>query len=120
MRLVLIVLVSVATAPVVFVAMARSSVGEPRPVGTVCAFEHDPGSGQSAEGRVEHRGWLLPREACVHATDGENIEPVGLTPFIGAAVAPVVSFVALAAIVTARKRRRGSLAGADDRRTGRA
>lgn len=92
----IIVLVSLAAAPVTFVALARNHVGELRPAGTVCAFEHDPGSGQSAEGRIEHRGWLVRREACVHATDGENEQSVSLTPFIGALLAPVATGATLA------------------------
>lgn len=90
-----ILLVSLASAPVVFVTVARNHVGEPRPVGTVCDFEHDPGSGKSGEGRVKHRGWLVRREVCVHATDGENEQQVGLAPFLGALVAPVATGVVL-------------------------
>ena len=101
-------LVSLASAPVVFVAVARNHVGEPRPVGTVCDFEHDPGSGKSDEGRVEHRGWLVRREVCVHATDGENEQPVGVAPFVGALVAPVATGGALAAFASWRTRSRSS------------
>ena len=91
-------IVSLVTAPVVFVAVARNHVGEPRAEGTVCDFEHDPGSGKSAEGRVEHRGWLVRRGVCVHPTDGENEEPVGLAPFVSAFVAPVMTGGVLAGL----------------------
>lgn len=84
-----IALIALASAPLVFVVMARAEVEEPQPEGTVCDFEHDPGSGKSAEGRIEHRGWLIRRQACVHATDGENVQPIGMAPFLGAIVAPV-------------------------------
>lgn len=90
-----IVLASLVSAPIVFVAIARNHVGEPRAVGTAYAFEHDPGSGRSAGGRIEHRGWLVPREVCVHATDGENEQPVGVAPFLGALIAPVATGGAL-------------------------
>lgn len=95
-RWVVIALVSIASSVLVFTVLARHQVGTPRPVGTVCDFEHDPGSGPSDVGRVEHRGWLVPHEACVHATDGENVQPVGLAPFIGAFVATVIVAAILA------------------------
>lgn len=97
----------------VFVAVANDHVGEPRPIGTVCDFEHDPGSGKSGEGRIEHRGWLVRREACVHATDGENEQPVGVAPFMGALVAPVVTGAVLAAFASwwTRSRETGGASG---------
>ncbi|HET8929411.1 MAG TPA: hypothetical protein VFN21_02015 [Acidimicrobiales bacterium] len=88
---VVIVLASAAMSVVAFTVIARHQVGTPRPVGTVCDFEHDPGSGRSAFGRIEHRGWLVPHEACVHATDGENEQPVGFAPLIGALVTAIAS-----------------------------
>lgn len=106
-----IVLVSLASGAVVFVALARDQVGEPRAVGTVCAFEHDPGSGRSADGTIEHRGWLVRREVCVHATDGENEEPVGLAPFLGGIVATTATGAALVALMTwSRTNRRSDTA----------
>lgn len=101
-----ILLVNLVTTPVVFVAVARNHVGEPRAEGTVCDFEHDPGSGKSAEGRVEHRGWLVRREVCVHPTDGENEEPVGLAPFVSAFVAPVVTGGVLTGLALSSSRSR--------------
>ncbi len=81
-----------------FVISARQEIGPLRPVGTVCDFEHDPGSGPSAKGKVEHRGWLIRREACVHATDGENVESLTLQPFLaswfgGAAATGLVALI---------------------------
>ena len=53
------------------------------------------GSGWSAWGRVEHRGWLVPHEACVHPPDRDNEEWLGADPYLGAIAAPVVTFVML-------------------------
>ena len=94
-RLVAIILVSLVSAPLAFAVLGRMAVGEPRPVGSTCAFEADPGSGRSHWGRVEHRGWLIPHEACVHPPYRDNEEWLGADPYLGAMAAPVVTFVML-------------------------
>lgn len=111
-RWALIVLVSLAAGVVAFALLGRHELGPPRPAGTVCDFQHDPGSGKSDEGVVERRGWLVPHEACVHATDGEYSEPLSLGPFAGCVLASSLVGLALIAWELSRPRaRRASEAG---------